>query len=183
MEVRTPEELESLFEDAFTTRDLESMLGLFDEEAIVMLPEGQGVVRGKEELRRFLTELWKSDVSYVSRLRDVIEAGDTAVVMFDWSLSGSDEAGQRRVTSGRGIDVLRRDNGRGWRYLVGLAGGVQSALIDSGTGRRRCRGSRDAHAATPRASGGPNRAIAFRFRSCLRNFRGCPHGPPSSRVS
>ena len=98
---RTPEELETLLEDAFVIRDGEALIELFENGAVLVggdLPEARG-----EDIARFASALWDGDHTYVADPRRILQARDTALVVGD-----------------RGINVARRGRDGIWRYAIAL---------------------------------------------------------------
>jgi ketosteroid isomerase-like protein len=100
---RTPEELETLFEDAFVTRDAEALSAMFAEGGVLAVGEGLEAARGGEEIGRLATALWEGDRTYVAEPRRVVQARDTALVLAD-----------------RAINVVRRGSDGAWRYSIAL---------------------------------------------------------------
>ena len=99
---RTPEELETLLEDAFVIRDRDALTELFENGAVL----GAGDLRearGEEEIARFATALWDHERTYVAAPRRVLQARDTALVV-----------------SEQGINVVRRGRDGEWRYAIAL---------------------------------------------------------------
>jgi ketosteroid isomerase-like protein len=116
---RSPEELATQLEDAFIVRDPGELADLFAEYAVLSPRESDNEVRGSEEIAMFAARHWAAERRYLARIRRVVQAGDTAAVVVDWSLTGRgslDGADER----GRGVDVLRRTGDGGWRYLISL---------------------------------------------------------------
>ena len=99
---RTPEELETLLEDAFVIRDGEALIGLFENGAVLVSDDVQEA-RGEEEIALFACALWDRDYTYVADPRRILQARDTALVVAD-----------------RGINVARRGRDRAWRYAIAL---------------------------------------------------------------
>lgn len=99
---RTPEELESLLEDAFIVRDIAALGGLFDDRAVLDVGRGLGEVRGREAIERVVTAMWDRDRTYVAEPRRVLQSGDTALSL------------------GWGINVVRRDHEGAWRFAIAL---------------------------------------------------------------
>jgi hypothetical protein len=99
---RTPEELETLLEDAFVTRDRAALTQLFENGAVLV---GGNVreARGEEEIAQFATALWDRDRTYVADPGRVLQARDIALVVADG-----------------GINVARRGSDRAWRYAIAL---------------------------------------------------------------
>ena len=100
---RTPEELETLFEDAFVTRDREALAQLFEDGAVLVGSDGPQEAHGGEEIARFATAMWDHDRTYVADPRRVVQARDTALVV-----------------AVRGINVVRRGSDGAWRYAISL---------------------------------------------------------------
>jgi hypothetical protein len=99
---RTPEELEALLEDAFVTRDREALAELFEDGAVLV----NGRVceaRGGEAIGRLAAVMWDREYAYLADPRRVLQARDTALVLAE-----------------RGISVVRRRDGGGWRYAISL---------------------------------------------------------------
>jgi ketosteroid isomerase-like protein len=116
---RTPEELTTQFEDAFMIRDPAALAELFDEAA-VLAPSNLGEdVRGSEEIASFAAARWEADRNYIAEVRRVVQAGDTAAVVLDWSLTDGRAADGTREC-GRGVDVLQRGSDGSWRYVISL---------------------------------------------------------------
>ena len=99
---RTPEELETLFEDALLTRDRATLAALF-EEAAVLIPGDARPVRGTEEIARLALAGWNGDRAYVADPQRVIQTRDLALIL-----------------AGQGVNVARRDLSGAWRYAIVL---------------------------------------------------------------
>jgi ketosteroid isomerase-like protein len=116
---RTPEELTTQFEDAFLIRDAAAVMELFDERAVLAPGNAREDVRGSEEITRFVAERWEADRNYIAEVRRVVQAGDTAAVVLDWSLTdGATIPGTPE--RGLGVDVLQRGSDGSWRYVISL---------------------------------------------------------------
>jgi len=100
---RTPEELETLFEDAFVVRDREAVANLFEDGAVLVADDEPQEARGGQEIARFATAMWDRDRTYVSDPRRVLQARDTALL----------------VAKG-GINVVRRGSDGAWRFVISL---------------------------------------------------------------
>ena len=99
---RTPEELDTLLEDAFVLRDRARFAALFDDGA-VLGEAGGSEACGGEAIGRALAELWARDRTYVARPGRVLRTGDTALVV-----------------SEAGIHVLRRRSAGAWLAAISL---------------------------------------------------------------
>ena len=100
---RTPEELETLLEDAFVTRDRDALAELFEEEAVLVAGDGPQQARGGAEIARFAKAMWQADRTYVAEPRRVVQARNTALVVAE-----------------RSINVARRGSDGAWRFAISL---------------------------------------------------------------
>src|SRR5262245_45440846 len=94
----TPEELDTLFEDAFVVRDPDAVTGLFEDGGVLATP---GEARRGPAIGPFAAALWEREVGYVSGAGRVLQAHDTALLV-----------------SERSISVLRRAPDGHWRYAI-----------------------------------------------------------------
>ncbi len=97
---RTPEELETLFEDALVMRDQAALIELFDEESVLMSRAGTSV-RGAADVARWALATWHGDHPYVADPQAVGQALDLALVVAE-----------------RSINVARRARDGTWRYAI-----------------------------------------------------------------
>lgn len=99
----TPEELETLFEDAFVLRDRDAVAELFDTGAVLVVGDEPIEARGAEEIARLATALWDRDQTYLAAPRRVLQAHDITLVV-----------------SVGAINVVRRGSDDRWRYAISL---------------------------------------------------------------
>jgi ketosteroid isomerase-like protein len=100
---RTPEELETLVEDAFLMRDLDEVSALFHEGAVLVPSAGGPEARGGEAISHAVAALWGNGRTYVGGSRRVLQARDTALVVTDV-----------------GVHVARRAADGRWRVAISL---------------------------------------------------------------
>lgn len=98
---QTPEELETLLEDAFVVRDRQALAALFEDGAV--LGAGGLEARGGEAIAGLAGELWERELTYLADPRRVLRARDSALVI-----------------AACGINVLRRGGDGTWRYSISL---------------------------------------------------------------
>jgi hypothetical protein len=96
----TPEELETLLEDAFVARDRTALAGLFETDGL--LAAAGAAARGAG-IEVFVTALWAREVTYFAQPRWVLQAGNTALIVAEHSISVVHRAGDAR-----------------WRYAIAL---------------------------------------------------------------
>ncbi len=98
---RTPEELETLFEETFVIRDREALAELFEDGAV--LSDGSREARGREQIARRAGDIWDGDRTYLAEPRRILQTRDTALVVSDGS-----------------VNVVRRGGDGAWRYAISL---------------------------------------------------------------
>jgi hypothetical protein len=99
---RTPEELETLLEDAFVLHDEEALPQFFQPGAMLVvggLPEAHG----RRQIARVAAQLWNLDHSYLADPRRILQVHDTALVLGE-----------------RAINVVHRGTDGFWRYAISL---------------------------------------------------------------
>jgi hypothetical protein len=99
---RTPEELETLFEDAFIVRDADTFGALFQRGAVLVAESCRCEARGDAGIARAASATWDRERAYIADVRRVVQVRDTA------------------LSVGRGINVLRRGADGSWRYAIAL---------------------------------------------------------------
>jgi uncharacterized protein DUF4440 len=99
---RTPEELDTLIEDAFLQRDRAALEDLFDDGAVLMNACGAPAL-GREAIGHTLAESWERQCTYVARTREVLQVRDTALLV-----------------ANAGVHVLRRGGDGTWRATISL---------------------------------------------------------------
>jgi hypothetical protein len=98
---QTPEELETLFEDAFVVRDRMALVALFEDGAV--LSAGRLEAQGGEAIAGLAGELWERELTYLADPHRVVQARDSALVL-----------------AAHGINVLHRGDDGAWRYSISL---------------------------------------------------------------
>jgi len=98
---RSPEELETLFEDAFVVRDRAAVATLFEDGAVLDASTGQA--RGGDQIGRLAAAMWDGDYSYLAGPERVVQARDTAAVI-----------------GRQGVNVVRRGVDGRWLYAISL---------------------------------------------------------------
>jgi len=102
---RTPEELETLLEDAFVLRDTAALARLFDPRAVLAAARCRRETNGSEEIQRRLSRMWAEDRTYVADIRRAVQSRETALML-----------------GGDAIHVARRGDDRSWRYIISRLG-------------------------------------------------------------
>jgi hypothetical protein len=97
---RTPEELETLFEDTLILSDHQALARLFEDGAVLIVDDERSA-HGPEDIARLALVIWDGDHTYVANPLRVIQARDIALVV-----------------SARDFNVMRRGSDGIWRYTI-----------------------------------------------------------------
>ncbi len=100
---RTPEELETLLEDALLTRNLQALCDMFENGGVLVAGGPAREAHGVQAIRRLAQAILDTDQSYIAEPLRVLQAGDTAMVL-----------------ANGGINVVRRGSDGSWRYAIAL---------------------------------------------------------------
>jgi hypothetical protein len=100
---RTPEELETLLEDAFVLHDPQALARLFDPGGLLVVSGELPEARGRRQIARVAAQLWDCERLYLADPRQVFQVRDIALVL-----------------TGRAINVVRRTDNGSWRYAISL---------------------------------------------------------------
>lgn len=95
---RSPEELETLLEDASLMTDTEAMIVLFEPDALVLAPGGR-IVRGHTAIAGAGKAL--APAGYFADPSSVLQAGNLALVL-----------------SAQAASVMRRSRSGSWRFVI-----------------------------------------------------------------
>jgi len=102
---------------AINQADLERAVAAYESDAVLVVQPGR-LVRGSAQLREALAGFTALKAVLRSEAQQLIEAGDLALYIGRWSLSGTDPAGNAVAMGGESTDVLRRQ--RDGRWLIAL---------------------------------------------------------------
>jgi hypothetical protein len=99
----TPEELETLLEDAFLLCDADAVARLFEDGSLLVTDEESQQVRGREAILRAASLLCRHGCGYLADPRRVFQTRDIALLI------------------GEGvINVARRGPDGSWRFAISM---------------------------------------------------------------
>jgi uncharacterized protein (TIGR02246 family) len=114
--------------DAINRADLDGALTLYEKDAVLIAQPGR-IARGPEQLRDALGGFTAMKARLHSEAQQVVEAGDVALYVGRWSLSGTDPAGGRPIAMrGESADILRRQ--KDGRWLIALDNPWGSQILE-----------------------------------------------------
>lgn len=112
MPAKSPEEICRLFREYMAAGDVDSLLGLYDPEAVILDQSGE-VKEGPQGLKQQLSPLAAARASFDFEIKQIIQSGDIALMHTMWRVSSP------RQMSVYAIEVARRQSDGTWRWLIG----------------------------------------------------------------
>jgi uncharacterized protein (TIGR02246 family) len=112
MPAKTPEEICQLFQQYMAAGDIDALLGIYDPE-VVFLNRSAEPKKGRQELRQELATLAAAKTNFQFKIRQVIQAGDIALMHTEWTVSAPQQMSQYA------IEVARRQPDGSWCWLIG----------------------------------------------------------------
>ena len=115
MAIDRASEIHPAFERAFNAGDLDGLMALTDDSTI-FVPQ-PGVQLTGADAAAAQQQFMSIGLPISLTLRYVIEAGDLALVIADWTIKGTGADGKEVDLSGSTADVLRRGDD-GWKFAI-----------------------------------------------------------------
>lgn len=120
----TPSEVVTTFESLFHANDLDAMMTLYEDDSIMLGQPGTAPAEGPAAIRPILEGFTSVGKNASIKPKAVLQTGDTALVIVEWSMSVPNQEGAMTQISGTGTEVVRqRENGT-WYYLIDNPFGV-----------------------------------------------------------
>jgi ketosteroid isomerase-like protein len=88
------------------------------EPAAVFEPQPGVVVEGRQAIRQALAEVLALRPTMVAETVEVLQGDDVALVINEWTMTGTAPDGSEVRQGGRSSDVVRRQPGGEWLVLV-----------------------------------------------------------------
>jgi ketosteroid isomerase-like protein len=107
----SPEEICCLFQQYMAEGNIDSVLSVYDPEAVFLNQSGQ--VKGGEALRQELAPLAAMKARFDFNVKQVVRSGDIALMHTEWKVSSPEQM------SVYAIEVARRQSDGTWRWLIG----------------------------------------------------------------
>ncbi|WP_214410502.1 YybH family protein [Sphaerisporangium fuscum] len=113
---RRPEDVPLVFAERFNSGDARAVAEVYESGAVFVPEEGPAVTG--EELHAANARFLSLGLPITVRPRHVHAAGDTALLIVDWTISGTGPDGEAVRIEGTATDVARRGSDGFWRYIV-----------------------------------------------------------------
>lgn len=111
LQAKSPEEICRLFQRYMAEGDVESLLSIYDSEAVVLTQSGEA--KKGQGLREQLASVAAAKPQFDFNIRQVIQSGDIALMHTDWKVSSPQQMFEYA------IEVARRQPDGKWRWLIG----------------------------------------------------------------
>ncbi len=112
MGAKSPEEICDLFQQSMPVGDIDSLLSLYDPEAVLLDKSGE-VKKGAEGIRQSLAPFAAAKARFDFTIKQVIQAGEIALMHTKWNVWGP------QTMTVYAIEVARRQPDGSWRWLIG----------------------------------------------------------------
>lgn len=124
--VTMPHEMNQTFAYAFNTRDINNLMVLYEEKAVLRI-DAEKTFTGKAMIEIELRKLLLLPGKMASHNNFCIEHGDIALLRADHSIVNTDGA---TIFSGSSAEVVRRQSDGSWLYIIDHAMGAALPRID-----------------------------------------------------
>jgi uncharacterized protein (TIGR02246 family) len=112
-----PQILHEQFESAFNAGDIDGLMTLYEEDCALVGAPG-AVASGPEQVKAGLEGLLALKGQARLTTRDVVQAGDLALLSCWWTLAGTGPDGQPVSIGGVTAEVARRQPDGRWLYVI-----------------------------------------------------------------
>ncbi len=117
MPINKPEDAHSLFAEAFNSGDVDSIMALYEHEAMLVPKPGQ-VVKGTHSIREALQNFLALKGRINAETQYVIRAGDIALLRAKWNLVGTGPDGKSIEMKGNCTEIIRRQPEGNWLFVI-----------------------------------------------------------------
>lgn len=127
MIVTDPQKMNPTFALAYNSRNLQSLLALYEPNAILRTDGDGGNLAGMSEIAEALSGLLAIPGTMTSRNHFCIEHDGLALLRADWVIVSDEGAA---VASGSSAELIRRQADGNWRYVIDHAVGASLPRLE-----------------------------------------------------
>jgi uncharacterized protein (TIGR02246 family) len=117
MPAQRPEETDILVMQAINAGDVEAAVALYEPNACFVAGPGT-VLQGTEAIRGAFRDMMAGQPSGTIRVPEVVQSGDLALLLSEWTVTSTGADGTRTTSSGRGREVVRRQSDGTWKFVI-----------------------------------------------------------------
>ena len=118
-----PEKTTEVFVENFNSGDIDRLISAYYADGAVLAGD-PGTPASGPELRAALSNYMRPGSTINATTRHALVAGDTALLVIDWVIEGTDEGGNPLSFPGTSTDVVRRDADGNWRCIIDNPHGI-----------------------------------------------------------
>ena len=111
------EDMAGAFADAFSAGNLDSLVSLYEEQAVLAPQPGARVV-GKAGIRDAFARMTARHPRITMTAAMIMERDGLALVRHEWVMTGTDAEGKPMERRGTSAEVLRRQPDGRWLYVL-----------------------------------------------------------------
>jgi ketosteroid isomerase-like protein len=112
-----PEDVIPSLVERFNARNLDAMMELYSPEAVFVANDGR-VITDRSEFAALFQRDMNLGVPLKAHVRHIFVGGDTAQIVLDWTIDGTDADGKPVHVHGTASDIMRRGDDGVWRYII-----------------------------------------------------------------
>ena len=112
-----PEDVIPSLVERFNSRNLDAMMELYSPEAVFVDMDGR-VITDRGEFAALFQRDMNLGVPLKAKVRHVFVGADTAQIVLDWSIDGTNADGKHVHVHGTASDIMRRGADGVWRYII-----------------------------------------------------------------
>lgn len=105
------------FQNALNEGDLERIVSLYDEEAVLRVQSNE-IHSGATAIRAEMQQLISARANISNTLRHTLRYGDTALIIVDYVLRLMAPDGSPTSVTGTATNVIRHHSSKGWRMII-----------------------------------------------------------------
>lgn len=117
MPAQTPDELHTIFLAAFNAGNLDAVMELYEETA-VLVPQPGVITTGHQANRQALLQFLALKGTMQMRTAFALKCGDVALLRGEWTLKGTGPDGKPVEMCGKNVEVARRQSDGTWRFAI-----------------------------------------------------------------
>jgi uncharacterized protein (TIGR02246 family) len=113
----TPEQVLNLVVEGINTGNLDSLMKLYETDACFASQPGQ-LAKSPETIRQSLSSFIDLNGKLDLKVKRVLQTSDLALVISEWSVSGTGPDGKLVNMAAKSADVLRQQADGTWRFVI-----------------------------------------------------------------
>ena len=117
MPARKPEEVDRLLAELLSAGDLEGVVALYEPGATFVAQPGAAAT-GHAAIRQATAQFLAMKPTLRLQVASVTAAGDLALLVSKWTLTGTGPDGKPVTMAGTGAEVVRRQADGTWRFVL-----------------------------------------------------------------